>query len=64
MVPHVLFSKGVVLVLVLLFWAGTIAAGVEAASGVLGGGGKEAVRLDLFCSTRGVLESFGILKFG
>ena len=64
MVPCVLFSKGVVVVLALLFWAGTIATGVEAARGVLGGGGKEDVRLDLLCSTRGVLNSFGILEFG
>ena len=63
MVPHVLFSKGVVTALVLLFWAGTIAAGVEAARGVLGGGGKDGVRLDLFRCIRGVLNSFGVLEF-
>lgn len=64
MVPHVLFSKGVVIALVLLFWAGTIAVGVKAAKGVFGGGGKEGVLLDLSRSTRGVLNSFGILEFG
>ena len=50
--------------LVLLFWAGTIAAGVEAARGVLGGGRKDDVLLHLFRSTTGVLNSFGILEFG
>ena len=64
MVPCVLFAKGMVVVLVLLFWAGTIATGVEAARGVLGGGGTEDVRLDLLRSTRGVLNSFGIFEFG
>ena len=53
-----------VVVLVLLFWAGTIATGVEAARGVLGGGGTEDALLDLLRSTRGVLNSFGILEFG
>lgn len=64
MVPHVLFSKGMVIELVLLFWAGSIAAGVEAARGVLSGGGKGDVLLDLLRCSTGVLNSFGILEFG
>ena len=61
MVPHVLFSKGVVIVLVLLIWGGTIAAGVEAARGVLVGGRTDRIPLDLFRSITGVLNSFGTL---